>query len=149
MSLMGISKFERFFRAAAGLDVDKQDLKRFTEFLDRKIRDQLVRAEAVAKANARDIIEPHDLPVTKGLQECIHAFRDIDRQVQLDPLLEKMTPLPPSDLAYSDATIERLPEIVGGLGMALARSFTILDPAMKNPGSEDWERIYRIFDTLL
>jgi hypothetical protein len=146
---MGVSKLERFFRAAAGLDVDRQDLKRFTEFLNQKIHDQLVRAEAVAKANARDIIEPHDLPVTKGLQECIHAFREIDRQVQLDPLLGKMAPLPPSDLAYSDATVERLPEIVGGLSMALARSFTILDPKKRNPGSEDWERIHQIFNTLL
>jgi len=149
VSLMGVSKFERFFRAAAGLDVDKQDLKRFTEFLDQKIHDLVVRAEAAAKANGRDIIEPHDLPVTKGLQECIHAFRRIDQQVQLDPLLEEMTPLPPSDLAYSDATVERLPEIVGGLSMALARSFTIIDPEVRNPGSEDWARIYRIFDTLL
>jgi hypothetical protein len=31
MSLMGIAKFERFFRVAAGLDVDKSDLRRYSE----------------------------------------------------------------------------------------------------------------------
>lgn len=149
MSLLGVTKFERFFRAAARVDVDKQDLKRLAEFLNQKLRDQLVRAEAIAKANARDIIEPHDLPVTKGLQECIHAYREIDRQVQLHPLLEQLTPLPPSDLGYSDATIERLPEIVGGLCMALGRGFTAIDPEIRHPGSGDWARIYRVFDTLL
>ncbi len=28
MPVMGVTKFERFFREAAGLDVDKDDLKR-------------------------------------------------------------------------------------------------------------------------
>ncbi|MFC9631532.1 DUF1931 family protein [Streptomyces mirabilis] len=34
MTVMGVSKFERFFRAAAGLDVDKNDLKRYRDFVD-------------------------------------------------------------------------------------------------------------------
>jgi hypothetical protein len=33
---MGIARFERFFRAAAGLDVDKEDLKRYADFINRK-----------------------------------------------------------------------------------------------------------------
>ena len=32
MTMMGVTKFERFFRAAAGLNVDKQDLKRYSDF---------------------------------------------------------------------------------------------------------------------
>ena len=51
-----ISKFERFFRLTAGLDIDKEDLKRFEDFINRKIRDLVIRAEALAKANTRDII---------------------------------------------------------------------------------------------
>jgi hypothetical protein len=44
--VMGVARFERFFRTAARLDVDKQDLKRFSEFINHKIYDLLLRAEA-------------------------------------------------------------------------------------------------------
>jgi hypothetical protein len=36
MAVMGVVKFERFFRVAAGLDVDKADIKRFDEFGNKK-----------------------------------------------------------------------------------------------------------------
>ena len=78
---MSLAKFERFFRIAAGLDVDKQDLKRYSDFINRKLHDLLVRAEAVAKANGRVVIEPCDLPITKGLQESIHEFENIDEPI--------------------------------------------------------------------
>jgi hypothetical protein len=44
--------------------VDKQDLKRFSEFVNHKVYDLLVCGVAVAKANGRNIIAPFDLPVT-------------------------------------------------------------------------------------
>jgi Domain of unknown function (DUF1931) len=78
VSMMGVVRFERFFRKAAGLDVDKSDLKRYGEFVDKKLYDLLLRGEAAAKANGRDVIQPFDLPITKGLQESIHAFRKMD-----------------------------------------------------------------------
>jgi hypothetical protein len=53
MSLMGIAKFERFFRLSAGLDIDKADLKRYSNFVNGKIYDLLLRGQAVAKANNR------------------------------------------------------------------------------------------------
>jgi hypothetical protein len=37
--VMSVAKFERFFRIAAGLDVDKQDLKRYSDFINHKIYD--------------------------------------------------------------------------------------------------------------
>ncbi|MEO7164651.1 MAG: DUF1931 family protein [Bdellovibrionia bacterium] len=43
----------------------------------------------------------------------------------------------------------RLPAVVGGLSVALARTFKILDPQLKNPQTEQWNRVYRIFDQLL
>ena len=43
----------------------------------------------------------------------------------------------------------RLPEIVGGLSLALARTFTIIEPKLRNPSSAHWERAFRIFDLLL
>jgi hypothetical protein len=149
MHVMSIPKFERFFRLAAGLDVDKTDLKRYSEFVNRKIYDLLLRGQAAAKANGRNIIERFDLPITKGLQESIHEFRSLDAEIELQPILDDLLARPPLDLAYSDETEARFPEIAGGLSVALARSFKIIDPNVKNPQSEQWERSFRIFDLLL
>jgi hypothetical protein len=146
---MGVTKFERFFRIAADLDVDKQDLKRYSEFSYRKIYDLLLRGEAAAKANDRDIIEPYDLPITKGLQECIHAFGKLEGEIELKAILDHITARPPLDLAMSVTTEASLATIAGGLSVALAHAFKLIDPTMKNPSSKDWERAFRIFDLLL
>ncbi|MEA2730109.1 MAG: hypothetical protein QOF70_4584, partial [Acetobacteraceae bacterium] len=58
-------------------------LKRYSDFVNHKIYDLLLRGEAAAKANGRDIIDPKDLPITKGLQECIHAFTKLDGEIEL------------------------------------------------------------------
>jgi hypothetical protein len=147
--VMGVTKFERFFRMAAGLDVDKQDLKRYSDFINQKLYDLLLRGEAAAKANGRDIIQPFDLPITKGLQECMHAFRDIDEEIELRPILDHLTAHPPLDLAYGVETEARLPEVAGGLSVALARAFKIIDPNLKNPRTEHWQRSFDIFNLLL
>jgi uncharacterized protein DUF1931 len=147
--VMGVAKFERLFRTAARLDVDKQDLRRYSDFVNHKVYDLLVRGEAAAKANGRDIVQPFDLPITKGLQESIHAFRELDEKIELKPILDQLTALPPLDLAVSVETEARLPTIVGGLSVALARSFKIIDPDLKNPQTVHWERCFQIFDSLL
>ncbi len=109
--IMGVSQFERLFREAASLDVDKSDLKRLSDFMNRKVHDLLLLGQVAARANGRDVIQLYDLPITKGLQESIHAFRKLDG--------------------------------------ALARTFKILDPKLKNPQSEHWGRAEAIFDLLL
>jgi hypothetical protein len=147
--VMSVAKFERFFRIAAGLDVDKQDLKRYSDFINQKIYDLLLRGEAVAKANGRVIIEPFDLPITKGLQESIHEFRKIDEEIELQPILDQLTARPPLDFAYSDETESRFPEVAGGLSVVLARTFKIIDGHLKNPQTEHWQRCFRVFDLLL
>lgn len=147
--VMTVSKFERFFRVAAGLDVDKNDLGRYNDFVNHKTYDLLVRGRAVAKENGRDIIQPSDLPITKGLQESIHQFRKLDEAIELRSILQAIAELPPLDVTYSYDTEERLPGIVGGLSVALARTFTIIDPTLKNPQTRHWERAFRIFDLLL
>jgi Domain of unknown function (DUF1931) len=149
MAVMGVTKFERFFRVAASLDIDKQDLKRYTDFVNHKIYDLLLRAEATAKANGRDVVDPQDLPITKGLQECVHAFAKLQENDELNPILDHITARPPLDLALRDETEAMLPKISGGLSIALARSFKLIDPDIKNPATEDWERAFQIFDLLL
>ena len=111
----GVARFERFFRVAAGIQVDRQNLRRYQEFINHKIHDLLRRGEAAAKANGRDIIKPFDLPITKGLQESIHAFRNIDEDLELDPILERVLWEPPLDLAIGTDTEERLPAIARGI----------------------------------
>ena len=147
--VMGVARFERFFRAAAGLDVDKEDLKRYADFVNRKIYDLLIRGEAVAKANGRDLIQPIDLPITEGMQESIHRFKEIDETIELRPILDRLTARPPLDLELSEETEAELSAVGGGLSIALARTFKITNPDLKNPQARHWERSFQIFDLLL
>ena len=149
MPVMGFTKFERFFRAAGGVSVDRDDIKRYLDFVNDAIYDLLLIGQATAKANARDIIEPWDLPVTKGLQESTHAFRRIDEEVELAPILESLAARPPLDYALSDATQGRLPELFGGISVALARTFKLVDADMKAVHSEEWERTFSLFRLLI
>jgi hypothetical protein len=144
-----VARFQRLFRAAAGVDVDKNDLKRYDDFIDRKIYDLLLIGQAHAKANARDVIQSSDLPVTKGLQESIHAFRRLDEEIELKPILEELAKRPPLDLAVAEETEQALPEIAGGLTLALARAFTIIEPERRNPQTDQWVMVTALFDLLL
>lgn len=149
MPVMGVTRFERFFRVVAGLHVDKNDLKRYGEFVDQKLYDLLLMGQATAKANGRDVIQPYDLPITKGLQENIHRFRQIDEEVELAPLLERLAARPPLEVAVADSTERRLPEIVGGLSVALARALNLVYPDRKHPQTAEWQGIHDLFDLLL
>jgi hypothetical protein len=149
VSVMGISKFERFFRSAAGLHVDKDDLKRYSDFVNEAIYRFLLIAQATARANDRGIIEPYDLPVTKGLQENMHKFRSLDEEIEMRPILEHLAARPQLDLLYSEQLEARLPEFVGGLSLALAGAFKIIDPKLVHPSSEHWERAFELFSLLM
>lgn len=149
MSLMGVNQFHALFRKAAGLDVDRNDVKRLSTFLEQKIYDMLIVARAAARANGRDVIRPQDLPVTRGLQESIHRFRELEEELALEPILERLAALPQLEIDVDPAVERRLPELVGGISVALARTFKLLDPELKNPQTEHWERAEAIFATLL
>jgi hypothetical protein len=147
--IMAVPRFERFFRIVAGLDVDKSDLRRYSDFVNHKLYDLLVRGAVIAKANGRVVIEPIDVPIPKGLQECIHAFRPIDDSLELRPILDLLALRPPLDRPCSVETEAAIPQIVGGMSVALARSFKIIGPTLKNPRSEHWQRSFEVFDLLL
>ena len=149
MPIMAVHRFERFFRSAGGLDVDKEDLKRYSDFVLDKTYDMLVIAQATAKANGRDVIEKADLPVTKGLQECVHDFRKLDEDIELAPILRHIAAVPPLDVTVSEEATDHLPHVVGGLSVALARTFKVLDPQVKNPQTSHWERAFAVFGLLL
>jgi histone H3/H4 len=149
MPVMGFTKFERLFRAAAEVRVDRDDIKSYLEFVEDVIYDLLITAQATAKANGRDIIAPWDLPVTKGLQECVHEFERIEEEVELRPLLDTMAARPPLDLALSTEAEARLPLLYGGITVALAKTFKIVDAEMKAVHRREWERAFALFRLLI
>ncbi|SHN27583.1 DUF1931 family protein [Actinacidiphila paucisporea] len=149
MPVMGVSKFERFFRAAAGLDVSKNDLKRYNDFVDAKLYDLFLIGTAGAKANGRDVIAPQDLPVTKGLQESIHAFRKLEEGIELRPLLDQLAARPALGMDAAEETQERLPDLAGGLSLALARALKTLADDSRRPSTDQWDQAFELFDLLV
>lgn len=149
MPVMGVPKFERFFREAASLDVDKDDIKRYSDFVNEEIYDLLLIGQATAKANSRDVIERWDLPITKGLQESIHNFRKMDQDIELEPILDELAARPQLDVTLSEETTADLARIAGGVSVALARAFKLLDTRLENPSSEHWDRAFQLFRLLM
>jgi uncharacterized protein DUF1931 len=147
--IMAIPRFQRLFHRAAGIDVDKMDLRRYGDFVNRKLYDLLIVGEEAARLNGREAIEPFHLPITKGLQDCIREFRELDEEIELDPILNQLATRPPLDLEFGEEMEALLPAVVGGLSVALARSFRIVDPTVKNPSAEHWQRSFQLFDLLL
>jgi hypothetical protein len=133
MPVMGFTKFERFFRAAGGVSVDRDDVKRYLDFVNDAIYDLLIIGQATAKANVRDVIEPWDLPITKGLQESTHAFQRLEEEIELGPILESLTARPPLDATLDEETEARLPLLFGGISVALARTFKLIDAEREAP----------------
>ena len=146
--VMSVAKFEHFFRTTASLDIDKADIARYDDFINREIEGLLIRAQASAKMNLRDVIEPQDLPITKGLQENIERFRKFDKAINIKPDLDHITIRPRLDMDYSDATEAQLAEVAGGLSIALAHVFKIIDAKVKHPSGEEWERATQVFNEL-
>ena len=142
---MGIPLFERFFRSAAGIKVDKNDLKRFRDFVDEEIDSIAIAGRDAAKWNGRDVIVPQDLPITKGVQERMREFDKLDEAEEVRDLLRQVVRRPPADVTFSEDTEQMLPELFGGLSIALARSFRLIDPKLANPSTQDWERAREIF----
>jgi hypothetical protein len=147
--MTGIPELKRFFRAAGGVDVDKDDLRRFREFVDQKIDDMAIAGRNSASWNDRDVIAPQDLPITKGLQERMREFDKLDEAEEIRALLRGTIRRPPADVTFSEETEEELTELFGGMGIALARSFRIVDPDVTNPSTEHWDRAFDLFRMVL
>jgi hypothetical protein len=137
--------FQRLFRSAAGVDLDKQDVKRFRDFVDAMIDDIAITGRNSATWNGRDTIAPADLPITKGLRERMHEFDGLDVADEVRELLRQDLRRPPGEVTFAEETEDLLPEVFGGLSVVLARSFTVIDPGLTNPRTEHWDRAFELF----
>ena len=147
--MTGIPQVQRFFRAAGGVDVDKDDVKRYREFVDDKIDDIVIAGRDTATWNGRDVIAPQDLPITKGLQERMREFARMDEAAELRTWLQGSLRRPPGDVTIGEETEDALVEVFGGMSVALARSFRLLDAEGKHPTSEHWDRAFALFRLLV
>ena len=145
----GIPEVSRFFRAAGDVDVDKDDVKRYWDFVDEKVDDIAIAGRDSARWNGRDVIAPQDLPMTRGLQEQMRAFSRLDEADELRRLLRESLRRPPEDVTFGEETEDVLVEVFGGMSLALARSFRIVDPEVRNPSTDDWERTFQLFRLLV
>ena len=147
--VMGIKQFQRLFRKAAQLNIDKNDVKRLSDFVGERLRNLLILGQVTANINGRDIIDYPDIPITSGLQEAIRDFKEYDEQLALSSILEQQATLPPLKLGISDMLEKKIPELVGGITISLARVFKAINPELKNPGSREWEQVNEIYRLLL
>jgi hypothetical protein len=67
----------------------------------------------------------------------------------LTPILDRLANRPPLQFSYSDETEAMLPDLAGGLGVAVARALKIIEPDLQNPQTRQWELATRIFELLL
>jgi hypothetical protein len=105
-----------------------------------------ITARNSAKWNGRDVIAPPDLPITKALQERMREFDKFGEADDIRVLLAQTVRRPPEDVTFDDETLELLPELFGGLSVALARSFKVIDPDVVNPATGHWERVFELFN---
>jgi hypothetical protein len=149
MPVNGAKRIKELFHAAAGLTIDNNGVKRYEDFLDEKLYDLLLMAVVSARANGRDILQRSDLPLTKGLQERMREFEKLAQEIPVEAVLDQLARYPPLDAATGEDVEEQLPAIVGGLSVALAQCFLILEPHHKNPTSGEWNQAIDLFNLLL
>jgi hypothetical protein len=136
--------FERFFRSVAQLKVDKSDVKRFREFVDGMVDDIAIAGRNSARA--RSGRHRSDGPADhEGLQERMREFDKLDEAADIRAVLAEAVRRPPADVTFSEETEEMLPEVFGGLGIAVARAFRTVDPDVVNPATEHWDRVTDLF----
>jgi len=102
-----------------------------------------------ASYNNRDIMMEPDLPLTKGILEHLKDFRRYEEVIDLKPILDHLASYPPLERPLSLEVEAMLPEIVGALAMLAGQAMKIIDPEVKNPGGDLWDRVLCLMELLL
>ena len=144
MAIIGFTKLEALFRKAASLDIDKGHAKEITDIVEKKLVDLLVAGERNANLNGRDVIMEGDLPITKGLQESIIAFKKLEEEIDVQDILNYLTTVPPLKYPISADLESKLPEITGAILLVLARIMKEVDEEKRRVNHEVIEKAKRI-----
>ena len=147
--IIGYTRMKEFLRRSAGVDIDKSDMDRLTDLIGQKLNDLLVIGVRNASYNNRDIVMEPDLPLTKGILEHIRVFRRYEEEIDLKPILDHLATYPPLERTLSLDVETMLPDLVGTLAMLTGQALKIVDPDVKNPGSELWDRVFSLMELLL
>lgn len=147
--VMGYTRMKAFLRRSAGIDIDKSGMERLADLIGKKLNDLLVIGVRNASYNQRDIILEPDLPLTKGILERLHEFRRYEESIELQPILDHLATYPALERHMSLHVEAMLPELVGTLAMMSGQAIKIIDPKVKNPGSEPWDRVLHLMELML
>jgi hypothetical protein len=130
--------------------VDKLDLRRLEAFLTLNLSELLIRGEDISIENRHPSIARHDLPITKGFGDTVYDFRELDQSKALRAAMEDAVATTVAEARLKQPLEEDarafLPQVVGGLALALARTFKAADPDMRNPGPSEWAMAFTIID---
>ncbi len=146
--VVGFKKLEAVFRKAAGIDLDKSKADEIIDIIEKKFHDMLLVAVEKAGYNGRDVIMEPDMPVTKGFEESLRQFRELEEEVDIQDVLQFLEQVPPLKYPISAELEEKLPEYIGALMLIIARVLKEIGAGRK-PSKDDIERTRRILDLTL
>ena len=146
--VVGLKKIEAVFRKAAGIDLDKSKADRIIDIVEKKFHDLLLVAVEKTSYNGRDIITEADLPVTKGFEESLRLFKELEEEIDLSDVLKFLEQIPPLKYPIAADLEEKLPEYIGALMLIIARILKEVDSTRK-PSTEAIDKTERILDLTL
>ena len=149
MAIIGYTKLEALFRKAASLDIDKGHAKEITDIIEKKLVDLLIAGERNANLNGRDVIWEGDLPITKGMQETIIAFKKLEEAIDLQDILNYLTTVPPLKYPLAAELEAKLPEITGAILVVMARIMKEIDKEKRHVSHELIRKAAAITDLTL
>ena len=79
----------------------------------------------------------------------MHAFERLEEEIELRPILESLAARPPLDATLADDTQARLPLLFGGISVALARTFKLIDAEVRAVHTVEWERAFALSRLLI
>ena len=141
MAVVTVEQFQRLLRAAAGLEGDPADLDRCSAVVTGTVYRMLRAGQARAAAERRYLIEPADLPLSAGLKRGIAEFQAMHVVLDRQRIFDELGRYRPLDRVVASETAARLPQVVGGLIVTLARTFGIVFPGLTHPLAEEWDTV--------
>ncbi|NPA95216.1 MAG: DUF1931 family protein [Thermodesulfobacteria bacterium] len=149
MAVTGAHKIEALYKKAAGLRIDKSKVKAISDVVDQKLYDLLVVAEGNARYNNRDVIWMCDVPLTKAMKESMQKFKDLEEELELQPILDHLATLPPLKYALEEELEKKLPDLTGTLIYVMANITKEFSPKDKIISKDDMERAERILNLMI